>query len=605
MPLGTQVKMMRAMREILMGDSRNALPAGSSPKPDFAPLHKSIPLPRATPEETGLPSAALERFYRAVAAIPQCNAHALMVVHRGHVVSEGYFAPFRKGVWHVTHSLCKTFTGTAVAFAIEEGLFGLDDPVARFFPEAGRFVSKRHKAITVRHLLCMQSGITFNEISQAAQGDWLKGIFSSPVAFEPGSAFVYNSMNSYLLSALVCKTSGMGLVDYLTPRLFEPLGFGPVAWEKSPEGYEKGGWGMYILLEDMAKFGQLYLQDGKWETGGRMAQVLPVGWVATATQMQTQSDRELGYGCHCWVDAADTGYTMNGMFGQYITVFPRQQMVIVMNAGSPRLLANSAAYDAFNGFVSALGELPETLPPAPGAFSALARTLAGLKFRQAAPGTTPPKPLPRGKRPPRAQRWAAAGPAAAGAGQSALDAFCGTTWRFGKNKGGILPVIAQVMNNNLSAGVRALHLRRQPQKLTLLWEEGDVTFAVPIGIEGRYEECRLQVGEENFLAAAAAKIAQDEDGEDVLVIELCLLEYSSFRRIKLSRRGENLLLRLDEEPSLEAAIAAAAAQDDANQANPKKASAGFGDVVLQNEYTQYRLDQLCTPRLLGRPVQHQ
>ena len=183
MQIANQMKTLRALQSILLGDGSSSLPHSAESKPHYAPL-APVYLPRKTPESQGIPSEHLEGFYREISASVNSNAHALMVLRGGAVISEGYFAPFRKDVWHVTHSLCKTFTGTAVGMAIEEGLFAIDDPILPYFQDKTSFLtSKKFRGVTVKHLLTMTSGISYNEVSEAMENDWLKGIFSSKLSF--------------------------------------------------------------------------------------------------------------------------------------------------------------------------------------------------------------------------------------------------------------------------------------------------------------------------------------------------------------------------------------------------------------------------------------
>lgn len=590
--------MLRAVRELLMGDTRNALAKGNDPKPNYFPRPQSAPLPRSNPEAEGLSSAELCAFYRRMASMPNANLHCLLVARHGKVISEGYFAPYRKDFWHVTHSLCKTLTGTAVGIAVSEGLFGLDDHIVDLFPrEAGLFPSRQMRAVRVRHLLTMTSGITYNEVSEALDTDWVKGIFSAPVAFEPGSKFAYNSMNSYLLSALVCRKSGKTLVEYLTPRLFTPMGFGPLGWEKSREGYEKGGWGLYMMPEDMLKMGQLYLQKGRWDTPDGSRQLVPAEWVAEAVKFQVQSGRVMGYGQHCWVDEEKGLFTMNGMSGQYVIVAPKLEIVMVMTAGNTRVFADSAAYTMVTEYLASLGDAAGSLPPAPAPLARLEQTLSSLSFRTPFEAEEPPPQVlqPRS----RARRWRNANRLLAPSVPAGIDAFCHTTWQFKENHVGLLPLIIQAMNNNFTLGLAAIHLERQGDELTLLWEDGDGTIVLPVDV-GTWRQRDILVGQESFYTSSRARLLADEDGRDLLLIDVCFLEHSSYRVIKLVRQGENLLLRLDEQPQFQSAIEGAIHQTQTNQGS--KSVNAFSGALADSDYADYRLLQLCTPSLTGTPV---
>lgn len=598
MALRSQARLLRALRTMLMGDAREALPNICGPKPSFIPGDTGTPLPRSTPEAEGIRSDTLLAFYKDIAAAPGTNAHALLVLRNGKVISEGYFSPYRRDVWHVTHSLCKSFVGTAVGLAVQEGLFAPDDTIANYFRDEIGFLNMgRFKDKTVQHLLTMSSGITLNEISELVEPNWLRGIFNSAVAFQPGSRFVYNSMNSYLLAALVCKTSGQSLLDYLRPRIFEPMGFGPVGWETSPEGIEKGGWGMYMLVEDMAKLGQLYLQNGQWRVGGQPRQLLPQAWVQQATQTQITGEQGEEYGYQIWTDAQTGAYMMNGMFGQYVTVIPRLNIVIAMTAGNPHLLTDSAAYTLMQNHFWPL-EAGKPLRENPVALGRLRRAMAGLTYRQPVATSFKKPPFYR----PLARRRASAKLLQNGIVPPEMDAFCGVTWKFAQHEASFLPLIVQGMNNNFSGGVVALRLENFRDTLMLYWEEDDITLCVPFGV-GQAAERTVVINGESFLLGSTAALRQNEDGEDVLVLQACLLEHSSSRVIKLKIRQGVLYMQLDEYPQLRVALEKAVEQNAAT--GGPEAGAGPDSIekfVRGSSYLSYRIAQLCTPTATATPV---
>lgn len=294
-------------------------------------------LPRSSPEQQGIASAALIQLIEAFESRIH-ELHSFMLVRHGFVVAEGWWSPYRPDQRHLVFSLSKSFTATAVGLALGEGCFSLDDPVVGFFPDAipadaNDFVT----AMRVRDLLSMTTGHdddTWWPMSHRPDGDWLRGFFELPVRHAPGTHFLYNTGASYVLSALVQKTTGQSLIDYLRPRLFEPLGIDGATWQESPQGIAAGGLGLSIRTEDIARFGQLYLQNGLWH-GQR---VLPDGWTETATARQTptwdepDSDWAQGYGYQFW-RSRHGAYRGDGVFGQYCIVMPEQDAVIAMTGG--------------------------------------------------------------------------------------------------------------------------------------------------------------------------------------------------------------------------------------------------------------------------------
>ena len=223
----------------------------------------SAPLPRSTPEHEGIPSSAVLSFVQAAdTSIDAMNS--FMLVRHGRVVAEGWWGPYAPATPHILYSLSKSFTSTAIGLAQAEGKLSIDDPVLKFFPdEAPASPSANLKAMRVRDLLRMVTGnqteaALFGAVdSSMRSATWVKRFFAHPVPFKPGTHFLYNSPATYMLSAIVQKATGQTVNDYLTPRLYEPLGITKPNWVSSPEGINAGAYGLSVRTEDIAKFGQL------------------------------------------------------------------------------------------------------------------------------------------------------------------------------------------------------------------------------------------------------------------------------------------------------------------------------------------------------------
>jgi CubicO group peptidase (beta-lactamase class C family) len=301
---------------------------------------------RSTPEAQGIPSSALTSFINA-AEQNSMELHSIMLLRHGHVVAEGWWAPYAAEHPHMLYSLSKSFTATAAGLAIAEGLFSLDDPVISFFPEdAPATVDKNLAALRVRHLLSMSTGHdedTTRFLRDDPDGNWVRAFLARPIEHEPGTHFLYNSGATYMVSAIVQKVTGISLMEYLRPRLFEPLGITGATWEICPRGINVGGWGLSVKTEDIARFGQLYLQKGTWN-GERL---LPESWVGQATSRQVsngtraESDWEQGYGFQFWC-CRHHAYRGDGAFGQYCIVMPEQDAVLAItsNVGDMQALLN-------------------------------------------------------------------------------------------------------------------------------------------------------------------------------------------------------------------------------------------------------------------------
>jgi CubicO group peptidase (beta-lactamase class C family) len=290
-------------------------------------------LPRGTPEDQGMSSSEILAFVDAADKNID-SLHSLMIVRHGRVVAEGWWTPYNAQSPHSLYSLSKSFTSTAVGLAIAEGKLRMDDEVLKFFPDdAPKEPSNNLKAMRISDLLRMNTGQQ-TEPGRRADEPWTKTFLAHPVPFKPGTHFLYNTSATYMASAIVQKATGMTVLDYLRPKLFEPLGIEHPTWEVSPQGISAGGYGLSIRTEDIARFGQLYLQKGKWQ--GK--QLVPEAWVEAATARQTSngsnpnSDWDQGYGYQFW-RCRHGAYRGDGAFGQYCIVLPEQDTVIAITGG--------------------------------------------------------------------------------------------------------------------------------------------------------------------------------------------------------------------------------------------------------------------------------
>lgn len=296
----------------------------------------ATPLPRSSPEEQGISSAAIRAFVEA-ADKDIHTLHSFMLVRHGQVVAECWWQPEAAEKRHVMWSLSKSFNSTAVGLAAEEKKLSLDDPVLKFFPaEAPAEPSENLKAMRVRDLLTMSGGHDVEPKFKIEEGPSVKDFLAHPVTHTPGTWFRYNTPGSYMLSAIVTKATGQTVLDFLRPRLFGPLGIESPEWGATAEGYNFGGYGLFVRTEDVAKFGQLYLQKGKWN--GK--QLLPEKWIEAATSRQVDnskapsgrtSDWQQGYGFQFW-RCQHNAFRGDGRDGQICLVMPGQDAVIAITA---------------------------------------------------------------------------------------------------------------------------------------------------------------------------------------------------------------------------------------------------------------------------------
>ena len=307
---------------------------------------KGTSLQRSNPEAEGISSKAIIEF---LDAIPNTNHefHSFMILRHGKVVTEGWWKPYRADLKHTMYSVSKSFTATAVGFAVAEKRITVDDKVISFFPEdLPDSISPYLSELRVKDLLSMSVGQAPDPTGEiAANNDnWVKGFFRTPILFQPGSRFLYNSAATYMLSAIVQKVTGQRILDYLQSRLFNPLGISGIDWEVSPQKVNSGGWGLRLKTEDMAKFGQLFLQKGKWNK----KQILPSSWVEeastkkidqdpTASQARKDSSDWLQGYCYQMWRSRNNSYRADGAFGQFILVLPEKDAVIVITSETPNM----------------------------------------------------------------------------------------------------------------------------------------------------------------------------------------------------------------------------------------------------------------------------
>jgi CubicO group peptidase (beta-lactamase class C family) len=296
-------------------------------------------LPRSVPEEQGVDSKGILDFVNATRT-SKTEFHSFMLVRHGKVVAEAWWNPYGPQLRHTLYSCSKSFTATAVGFAIAEKKLSLSDKIVSFFPDKlPETVSPNLAALTVKDALIMADGQDPEPSRVSAENDWIKAFLATPIVHQPGSVFLYNSLGTYMLSAIVQKVTGQTVLQYLKPRLFDPLNIKNIDWETDLKGINTGGWGLRVKTEDMAKFAQLFLQRGKWN--GK--QVLPKGWAEEASSVKIiqhpdlpqakkdASDWEQGYCYQMW-RCRNNAYRGDGAFGQFMIVMPDQDAVLAVTA---------------------------------------------------------------------------------------------------------------------------------------------------------------------------------------------------------------------------------------------------------------------------------
>lgn len=489
-------------------------PVSFSPqKPVFHPAPVLHPLPRRTPESQGVSSDVVRVYLETLANDPTVLPHQVMILRNGHVIAQTAFGAQEPNTWKYTFSACKSIVSLAIGLLMDEGKITEETRIVSIFDKKLSALARlRLNDVTVRHLLTMTSGILYNEAEAMADEEWLKGSLNSLTAGDPGKKFRYNSMNTYLLSALVKEVSGQGLMDYLRPRLWEPLGIRNVFWETCPEGIERGGWGLYLCPEDFAKLAQLVMQNGKWN--GK--QLISSGYIRRATRPLVSVPENYGafdYGFQFWSGRKHDCFLFNGMLGQNALGFRNNGIIVIINAGNCDMFQTNAFFkltlDTFSG------DFPDKIDGNMSDFLRLRRSMDAFT-------PEPSSPLPS------IFRKRASLPAEC----SLLDGLILTPDDTRAASIGLMPLTMQVIGNNYSAGFAGIRFFVKDHTLHVAYHEADQIHTFPVGF-GQAAVSYVKFHGESQRIAVTGSFTHDEEDHRVFRLRIDFLELPSTRFLRL------------------------------------------------------------------------
>ena len=508
---------------------------------------------RATPESQGISSDLFAALLRELDASKDTEMHHFMALRHGKVICECNFAPYPKGMWHITHSMCKSITGMAIGMLIEEEKLKLDENIYDIFPDHINAFSKIFRpVITVENLLTMTSGVTFNESGIVSGNDWLGSFLNASVNGKPGTEFQYNSLNTYVLSAIVTKRTGETLTEYLTPRLFGPLGITKYYWETCPKGITKGGWGLFLCAEDMAKLGQLYLQRGKWNG----QQLVSEYWIeiSTARHLKTQNDT-YGYGYQLWMEQRPGSFEYNGMLGQNVIIYPDMDMVLVTNAGNKEMFQDCIMLNIIRKYFPVNYHPADVLPENPLSYSLLKRLCGELENGENNNRST----SLRGRwkrnvvsgRKHSDKKYSYRISAAVDRPSdhhSFMRAVSGRTYVMEQQNIGIAPLFVQVFHNNMTDGISEISFTYDAGNFYVSFTEGEVIHKLPVGF-GRAADGCVDLHGEHYLVATLGEFARDENDIPVLKLEITFIEECVKRKTHIFfHEDDKIEIRWNETP---------------------------------------------------------
>ena len=558
----------------------------------------------ATPESQGISSDLFAALLRELDASKDTDMHHFMALRHGKVICECNFAPYPKGMWHITHSMCKSITGMAIGMLIEEGKLKLNENIYDIFSDHMNAFSKIFRpVITVENLLTMTSGVTFNESGIVSGNDWLGSFLNASVNGKPGTEFQYNSLNTYVLSAIVTKRTGETLTEYLTPRLFGPLGITKYYWETCPKGITKGGWGLFLCAEDMAKLGQLYLQKGKWNG----QQLVSEYWIeiSTARHLKTQNDT-YGYGYQLWMEQRPGSFEYNGMLGQNVIIYPDMDMVLVTNAGNKEMFQDCIMLNIIRKYFPVNYHPADVLPENPLSYSLLKRLCGELENGEnnnnrstSLRGGWKRNVVSRRKHSDKKYSYRISAIVDLPSDHhSFMRAVSGRTYVMEQQNIGIAPLFVQVFHNNMTDGISEISFTYDAGNFWISFTEGEVIHKLPVGFGKAADGC-VDLHGEHYLVATLGEFARDENDIPVLKLEVTFIEECVKRKAHIFFHEDNgIEIRWNETPGKKMILAGLSSITEELSGNFLYNSL-LGDHNITTELLHRLMEQTIEPAVRG------
>ncbi len=505
-------------------------------KPEYSYNHGYVPLERCTPEQAGISSEYIECFYRDLMAEQTLDMQTLTIARRGKVFSSGTCFPYRTDIPHVSHSLSKSVVSLAVGILYDKGLISLNERIADIFPEKRSKISVTFRSkLCVYHLLTMTSGAIFNEIGSATDCDWLSGFLESGSKFTPGQQFEYNSMNTYVLSAIIHRKTKKTLTDIVKEYIFEPIGIKSFFWETCPYGIEKGGWGLYIYPEDVLKLGQLVLDNGIYK-GKR---IVSEKWLKLATKAHVKTPEITGdydYGFQMWVCDKHNEVLFNGMFGQNLHIFKKTKLLIMATAGNGDIFQKCRSYNVIHRYFGKGFKPHSILEPAPEKLTKLRKYESNMFKKNTVEQDIVTKDINDHT-----------------GFMTRTDKLSYITDRKQSIGVSIFPSFAQAVHNSFSNGIEKISFSVENEDYYVTFKESSGEFKLKVGFEDAVYQT-VYFNSEPFAAAVYGEAVTDEDKLDVLKLTIAYPELPNKKYFKIYFYDRSLKIKCSESPGYEFAV---------------------------------------------------
>ena len=497
--------------------------------PEGSPI--KYPFPRVTPESCGISSSYIQSFLKEIDEDPTLDPHLMMILKDGKVISEACFGPYSMSDWHIEYSLTKTVTGLGIGLLVDDGLLDIDASVFDIFgrkkPSHG--FSSHKIDITVKDLLSMRSGVSFNEAGVVCSENWFEDFFNAGYKFKANSKFDYNSMNSYMLAYIIHHLTGKTVCEYMGPRIFEPLGITDYIWQVSPEGVEQGGMGLYLRIEDMAKLGYLIMNGGNWQG----QQLISSAWIKTMIKKHSSTASTsdyFDYGYQIWVGRDTNSFLMNGMFGQNLLGLPDTGIIICSNFGNNESFQSSNYFKILKKYF-----LNNEFRPSAQRIKydflkrySLKKAEQNLRLRERHVRKTPfsqksmevflPSLI----------------------GSFSCDMMRASSLSF-------MPFIVQGMQNSFAKGLSRIDIAHDGEDLLFSFREGDDIYSIPVGLTDAKKSV-VEFHGEPYKISAIGRFTFNEDEVPVFILTIRPLETANMRRIKVYPAKDGLRFEFDETP---------------------------------------------------------
>ena len=502
-------------------------------------------------EGAGISPAALKAFLVALQQNPNLYTHGVVIAKDGKLLLRAHLGAHDVTLPRYMYSASKTVTAMAVGVLFDRGILSFEEKLIDLFPSYFNPVSRlRFSSLTVEDLLTMRSAVTFGEADAMTDDDWVGCFLSASLSGEIGKSFAYNSLNTYMLSVIVEKKTGMTLDAFVKKTFFAPLGIENTFWESCPKGHTIGGWGLYITPMDLCKMASILI-DGTY--GGQ--RYLSEEFVTKMRTPIVQVSRESGaydYSYHMWVNVKSGVALMNGMFGQNVFLDAKTGITLAVLSGNSEVFQKSETYAITEAFLSTVGEGGTWTSDENEAIASLLSALC----EQAHALPEPPKK--RGFFASMLLRWLAPREETAPT-ETKNDPFSMHTFSAKDDMGGalgLLPLILQAVRNHYTRGFVCLTVGKEKDgALSITWKEKDTAYTFLVGMDGMSRRTWLTFAETPYLVDAKGTLAENEDGDPVLRMELFFAETPHTRTVKLfAHKNGTYTLLVTEEPG-EALIA--------------------------------------------------